>query len=69
MIGIDVERGGKMKKWKTIGLDWIGVIQLTREKAEGWSREGEETGGDGLPCPPPPPLQSRTMRQFFQSVS
>lgn len=50
MIGIDVERDREMKKWETIGLDR--VIQMTREKAEWWRREGEETGGDGLPCPP-----------------
>lgn len=31
MIGIDVERGGKMKKWKTIGLDWSN----TDDKREG----------------------------------
>lgn len=62
MIGIDVERDREMKKWETIGLDR--VIQMTREKAEWWRREGEETGGDGLPCPPLPPLQSRTMRHF-----
>lgn len=55
MIVMDFERCRKMKNWETIGLD--GVIQMTREKAEGWKREGVETGGDGslraplsLPC-------------------
>lgn len=62
MIVMDFERGRKMKKWETIGLD--GVIQMTREKAEGWKREGGETGGDGsLRAPLSLPLQSRTMRR------
>lgn len=50
MIGIDVESCREMKKWEPIGLD--GVIQMTRGKAEGWRREGEETGGDGSLRPP-----------------
>lgn len=54
IVVMDVERCRNMKKWETIGLD--GVIQMTRETAEGWKREWEETGGDGslrplsLPC-------------------
>lgn len=40
-------------RWKSgRQLDWMGVIQMTRERAEGWRREGEETGGDGSLRPP-----------------
>lgn len=67
MIVMGVERYRKMKKWGTIGLD--GVIQMTRETAEGWKREGEETGGDGSLRPLSASPAVKDNETFSQSVS